>query len=80
MTSLGLTWGSFQKTAGRGTPYGSCSGSFAGWVLMVRNTNPTTTPFTRTTNGTIVRPPYQGVPPPEISLACYKLERMRAGF
>ncbi len=80
VTRIGVSWGRFQKVSGRGNPYGNCSGATAGWVLLVRATNPRAQLFTLTTNGTIVRPPYQGFAPPEISHACYKLEKMRAVF
>lgn len=76
-TSISVKWGAFQRTANRGNPYGNCAGSIAGFVLMVRNAG-YSKPFTLTTNGTIVRAPYQGAPPPEVSHACYKLEKMRA--
>jgi hypothetical protein len=79
-TSISVTWGPFRRTVGRGNPYGNCSGSVAGFVLMIRNTAASTRPFTLSTTGTIVRPPYQGIAPPEVSHACYKLEKMRARF
>ena len=77
-TTISVTWGSFRTTVGRGNPYGTCAGTMAGFVLLVRNTRPGSDLFTLTTSGTIVRPPYQGLPPPEVSHACYKLERIRA--
>ena len=76
-TQIAVTWGSAQRSTGRGNPYGNCAGSIAGWVVLVRHTRPDSVPFTLSTTGTIVRPPYQGAPPPEISHACYKLEKMR---
>jgi hypothetical protein len=45
-------------------------------VLLVRNGGDTR-PFEITTNGTIVRGPYQGEIPAEISHACYKFVKMR---
>jgi hypothetical protein len=45
----------------------------AGIVLKLRHSTPDTAPYAFTTNGTIVRPPYQGEPPPELLHACYKL-------
>jgi hypothetical protein len=79
-TKMTVQWGSFQRTVGRGNPYGLCSGPMAGFVLRVENAQPKPVPLTVTTTGTIVRPPYQGVPPPEVSHNCYKLERIRARF
>jgi hypothetical protein len=77
-TTISVTWGSFRTTVGRGNQYGNCAGPMSGWVLLVRNTKPGSNLFTLTTSGTIVRPPYQGPPPPEVSHSCYKLERIRA--
>jgi len=76
-TRISVTWGSAQRSVGRGNPYGNCAGAIAGWVLLVRHSHPGSQLFTVSTSGTIVRPPYQGVAPPEISHACYKLEKMR---
>jgi len=73
-----VDWGSFHRNVILCNPYGNCSGPIAGFVLMVRNTMPSGNLFTLTTNGRIVRAPYQGDPPPEISHACYRLESMRA--
>jgi hypothetical protein len=76
-TQISVNWGSAHRSAIRGNPYGSCAGSIAGWVLLVRHTRSSSATFTLSTTGTIVRPPYQGAPPPEVSHACYKLEKMR---
>lgn len=76
-TQISVSWGSARRTVLRANPYGSCAGAIAGWVLMVRHTRPDSVPFTVSTTGTIVRPPYQGTPPPEVGHACYKLEKMR---
>jgi hypothetical protein len=76
-TRIAVNWGSFRRTVGRGNPYGNCAGSVAGFVLMVQNAGAAPRPFTLSTTGTIVRPPYQGVAPAEVSHPCYKLERMR---
>lgn len=78
VTSISVSWGSFRKTVVRGNPYGSCAGSIAGFVLMVRPTTQSSDLFTLSTTGTIVRLPYQGLAPPEVGHACYKLERIRA--
>ncbi|MFY9824072.1 MAG: hypothetical protein WAM82_22025 [Thermoanaerobaculia bacterium] len=44
-----------------------------GFVLRVRNNRGDSTPFKLTTNGTIVRGPYQGDVPLELLHACYRL-------
>ena len=57
-------------------PYTSnpCSTSTpAGFVYRLRNNQGTSTPLTLTTNGTIVRGPYQGDVPLELLHACYRL-------
>jgi len=77
VTTISVKWGQFQRTVGRANPYGNCSGAIAGFVLMVQPRQPSSNLFTLTTNGKIVRPPYQGVAPPEVSHPCYKLERIR---
>ena len=79
-TRISVDWGPFHRTTGRGNPYGLCAGATAGFVLMIQHSKPDANPFTLTTTGTIVRPPYQGVAPPEVSHPCYKLERMRAVY
>jgi hypothetical protein len=45
----------------------------AGFVLRLRHNTPDSPPVTVSTNGTIIRGPYQGDPPPELLHACYKL-------
>jgi hypothetical protein len=76
-TQISVRWGNFQRTVGRGNPYGNCAGTMAGFVLMIRNTRGDSSPFTLTTTGRIARAPYQGMAPPEVSHPCYKLEKMR---
>jgi hypothetical protein len=81
VTQVSVTWGRFRRTELVGQPYGLCANaSPAGFVLMVRNPQSTTFPFTVSTTGTIVRGPYQGIAPPEISHRCYKLVKFRARF
>jgi len=80
-TSITVTWGTFVRSVGRGNPYGKCAGSAAaGFVLKIRHTTPEARPFTLSTNGKIVRAPYQGAAPPEVALPCYKPVAMRARF
>lgn len=79
-TTISVRWGPFQRTVRRGNPYGNCAGPVAGFVLLVRHSQPNTSPFTLTTSGRIVRAPYQGLAPPEVSHPCYRLERIRAFF
>lgn len=76
-TRIGVTWGSAQRSAIRGNQYGNCAGVLSGWVLLVRHSAPGSKLFTVSTTGTIARAPYQGIAPPEVGHACYKLERMR---
>ncbi|HVR97251.1 MAG TPA: hypothetical protein VMW27_11595 [Thermoanaerobaculia bacterium] len=77
-TTISLDWGAFHRSVIRGNGYGSCAGRVSGWVLMVRNNAGSTRPFTLSTSGTVVRAPYQGGVPPEISHSCYKLEKITA--
>ena len=76
-TSISVDWRSTRKSVIRGNGYGRCAGSTNGWVLMVPNGGGNSGLFTLSTTGKIVRPPYQGMVPPEISHPCYKLERIR---
>ena len=76
-TSITVTWGPSRMTKTVAHPYGNCSSvSPAGFVLLVRNGG-NTRPFEISTNGTIVRGPYQGEPPVEVSHTCYKFVKMR---
>lgn len=76
-TSITVNWRQFTRTETVVHPYGNCaSATPAGFVLLVRNAG-YTSPFTVSTNGTIVRGPYQGGPPAEISHTCYKFVKMR---
>ena len=45
----------------------------AGFVLRLRHNTSDPVTVTVSTNGTIIRGPYQGDPPPELLHACYKL-------
>ena len=74
-TSFSVGSGSFRTSVIRGNGYGRCAGAANGWVLMVPN--PASGPFTLSTTGTIVRPPYQGIAPPEVGHPCYKVDRIR---
>jgi hypothetical protein len=77
-TSYRVAWGSYRKSGTVIHPYGNCSNaSPAGFVVMVRHSGADSTPFTLTTSGTIVRGPYLGEAPAEISHACYKLVKLR---
>ena len=80
-TSVSATWGPFSRKDVVGRPYGSCAAATpAGFVLMVRHFKPDSYPFVLTTSGTVVRGPYQGEAPPEISHACYKFLKWRARY
>ena len=79
--SLRVDWGPFHRSDNVIHGYGNCSAATpAGFVLLIRNLKPATDRFTITTTGTIVRGPYQGEAPPEISHVCYKFVKMRARF
>jgi hypothetical protein len=78
MTSITVSWGQARRTETLARPYGNCSAvTPAGFVLLVRHFDNASVPFEIATNGTIVRGPYQGEAPPEISHACYKFVKMR---
>ena len=80
-TGLSVSWGPFQRKEVVGRPYGNCAAATpAGFVLMIRHFKPDSNPFVLSTTGTIVRGPYQGEAPPEISHACYKFVKMRARY
>jgi hypothetical protein len=80
-TSVTVDWGPFHRTETVGRRYGNCERATpAGIVLLIRHFKPDSNLFTLSTNGTIVRGPYQGEVPPEISHACYKLLKMRARY
>ena len=80
-TSVAVTWGPFSRRDVVVRGYGNCaSATPAGFVLMVRHFKPDSNPFVLTTSGTIVRAPYQGEAPPEISHACYKFLKFRARY
>ena len=77
-TSITVNWGAAHRTETVTRPYGTCTTSSpAGIVLLVRHFDNASVPFEVVTNGTIVRGPYQGEAPPEISHACYKFVKMR---
>jgi len=78
-TSIAVSWGDFRRNVGRGNPYGNCArSSTAGFIVTVRRPASDPRPFTLSTTGTIVRAPYQGLAPPEVSHPCYKPELIRA--
>jgi predicted ribosomally synthesized peptide with SipW-like signal peptide len=80
-TSVSVSWGPFSRRDVVGRPYGNCATATpAGFVLMIRHLKPDSNPFVLTTSGTIVRMPYQGEAPPEISHACYKFLKFRARY
>jgi hypothetical protein len=77
-TSITVHWGQTTRTETVVRPYGNCSSTTpAGFVLLVRHFDSSSVPFEISTNGTIVRGPYQGEAPAEISHACYKFVKMR---
>jgi hypothetical protein len=73
-TLVYVSWGQYQNTFVVPAPYAInlCSTSTpSGFVLRLRNNRGITAPLTLTTNGTIVRGPYQGDTPMELLQACY---------
>jgi hypothetical protein len=74
-TVVNVDWGRASRKVTVGAPYhGICSETTpAGFVLRMRHPTSDSVPMTITTNGTIVREPFQGDPPLEILDACYKL-------
>lgn len=75
-TSVSVTFGDANRTIimappGYGNPCAQTSPS--GFVLRLRHSTPDPTPLTLSTDGTIVRGPYQGDAPPELLHVCYKL-------
>ncbi len=81
-TLVSVSWGNFHNNVVVPPPYLSnpCSTSTpAGFVLRLRNNQGSSTPLTLTTNGTIVRGPFQGDVPMELLHACYRLVKGGAG-
>ena len=75
-TLVSVNWGNFHNNIVVPPPYLSnpCSTSTpAGFVLRIRNNQGLSTPLMLTTNGTIVRGPFQGDVPMELLHACYRL-------
>jgi len=74
-TVVQIQQGSVNRKVTVGAPYnGPCAESTpAGFVLKIRHPRPDQVPLTLTTNGTIVRPPYQGDLPIEAIAACYHI-------
>jgi hypothetical protein len=74
-TLVSVSWGQYQDALVVAAPYASnlCSTSSpSGFVFRIRN-HGSSAPLTITTNGTIVRGPYQGDVPMELLHACYTL-------
>jgi hypothetical protein len=74
-TRVSIDWGAASRSFVVGAPYrGICSTSTpSGFVLKQRHPRPDQVPLTITTDGTIVRGPYQGDPPLELLNSCYRL-------
>ncbi|MFY9824074.1 MAG: hypothetical protein WAM82_22035 [Thermoanaerobaculia bacterium] len=75
-TLVAVNWGSFHDNVVVPPPYTSnpCSTSTpSGFVYRIRNNTGSSALLTLTTNGTIVRGPYQGDVPLELLHACYRL-------
>jgi hypothetical protein len=74
-TVVQIQQGSVNRKVTVGAPYnGPCADTTpAGFVLKIRHPRPDQVPLTLTTNGTIIRPPYQGDLPLEAIAACYHI-------
>jgi hypothetical protein len=73
-TSIDATLDGRHRSLTVGEPYADCeTSSPAGIVFRMRHYTSDTTPFTLTTSGTVVRPPYQGGVPIEATHRCYRL-------
>lgn len=72
---VNIDWGRASRKVVVGAPYrGICAETTpSGFVLKMRHPRPDSVPLTITTNGTIVREPYQGDIPLELLSPCYKL-------
>jgi hypothetical protein len=74
-TLVSVSWGQYQDALVVAPPYAAnlcATSSPAGIVFRIRN-HGSSAPLTLTTNGTIVRGPYQGEIPMELLQACYSL-------
>jgi hypothetical protein len=76
-TLVSVNWGDVHRNIVVPPPYtvNPCSTSTpSGFVLRIRNNQPSSAPLTLSTNGTIVRGPYQSYDMPlELLHACYRL-------
>jgi hypothetical protein len=73
-TLVSVSWGAVQRDLVVAAPYQTCAQSTpAGFVFRLRHPRPDSTPLTLTTNGNIVRGPYQGPLPLELLHPCYRL-------
>jgi hypothetical protein len=73
--TVNVAWGSASRRVTVAAPYrGICSETTpSGFVLKMRHPRPDSVPMTITTNGVIVREPYQGDLPLELLSSCYRL-------
>ncbi len=73
--TVNVSWGSASRRVTVAAPYrGICSETTpSGFVLKMRHPRPDSVPMTITTNGVIVREPYQGDLPLELLDPCYRL-------
>lgn len=73
-TSVAVAWGASRRTKMVIPPYQRCDTTFpAGFVLKMRNPRTNAPQLTLSTNGDIVRGPFQGGMPLEVLHSCYKL-------
>src|SRR5262245_24263475 len=74
VTYTTLSWRGTEPRLLVRPPYRRCSEvTPAGFVLKLRHSQPGPAPLALSTDGTIVRGPYQGSPPLELLNDCYKL-------
>jgi hypothetical protein len=74
-TVVEVSQGAVNRTVTVAAPYtGTCAETTpSGFVLKLRHPRPDSVPLTISTDGTIVRGPYQGDVPMELLSACYRV-------
>ena len=74
-TYVNLVWGNVRRQLVVAPPYRACAETpAAGIVFKLRHPRPDSVPLTISTNGTVVRGPYQGDVPLELLSACYRIQ------
>jgi hypothetical protein len=71
-TNVTVKWGTFSRSGKFSAPSTSCGlATNSGIVLVLRHTAADSVPLTLTTDGSIVRGPYQGSAPSQLGAPCY---------